>query len=34
LGFASFLAFGVVLVLLGANQADLARDLGPHLARA
>ena len=26
--FAAFLVFGAVLVLVGANQADLARDLG------
>lgn len=31
--FSGFVAFGVVLVLLGANQADLARDLGLDLAR-
>jgi len=31
LGFASFLCFGVVLVLVGANQAGLARDLGLDL---
>lgn len=32
LGFASFVVFGVVLVLLGANQADLADALGLDLA--
>jgi fucose permease len=32
LGFTSFVAFGVVLVLLGANQADVARSLGLDLA--
>ncbi len=31
--FVAFCAFGSVLVLLGANQADLARDLGLGLAR-
>jgi len=31
---ASFLAFGVVLVLPGAHQADLARELGLDLARS
>ncbi len=34
LGFAAFLAFGVLLVLLGANQADLARDLDLDLTRS
>ncbi len=34
LSLASFLVFGVVLVLLGANQADLAADLGLDLARS
>jgi fucose permease len=34
LGFASFFVFGVALVLVGANQADLARDLGLDLARS
>ncbi len=33
LGFSAFLAFGVLLVLVGANQADLARDLSLDLAR-
>jgi len=33
-GFAAFLAFGVVLVLVGANQADLARALGMDLSRS
>jgi fucose permease len=33
LGFAAFLAFGVVLVLVGANQAALARDLSLDLSR-
>lgn len=33
LGFTSFFVFGVVLVLLGANQADLAEALGLDLAR-
>jgi fucose permease len=32
--FAAFLVFGAVLVLVGANQADLARDLGLDLARS
>ena len=31
---ASFVAFGVVLVLPGAHQADLARALGLDLARS
>ena len=30
--FAAFLCFGFVLVLLGSNQADLARDLGLDLS--
>lgn len=34
LGFAGFLVFGVVLVLLGANQAAMARDLGLDLAHS
>ncbi len=34
LGSAAFLAFGVLLVLLGANQADLARDLDLDLTRS
>jgi MFS family permease len=34
LGFAAFLVFGVGLVLVGANQADLARDLDLDLARS
>ena len=34
LGFAAFLAFGVVLVLVGANQAALARDLSLDLSRS
>jgi DHA1 family inner membrane transport protein len=34
LSLASFFLFGVVLVLLGANQADLAADLGLDLARS
>ena len=34
LGFSAFLAFGVLLVLVGANQADLARDLDLDLARS
>ena len=34
LGTAAFLAFGVLLVLLGANQADLARDLDLDLTRS
>lgn len=34
LGLASFLGFGVLLVLVGANQAELARDLGLDLARS
>ncbi len=34
LSLASFFVFGVVLVLLGANQADLAADLGLDLARS
>jgi len=33
LGFAAFLAFGSVLVLVGANQAALARDLSLDLSR-
>jgi len=33
-GVAAFLAFGVVLVLVGANQADLARALGLDLSRS
>ena len=33
-GFAAFLAFGVVLVLVGANQADLATALGMDLSRS
>ena len=33
LGFAAFLAFGCVLVLVGANQAGLARDLSLDLSR-
>lgn len=33
LGFCGFFCLGVVLVLLGANQADLARDLDLDLAR-
>jgi len=33
-GFAAFLAFGVVLVLVGANQADLASALGMDLSRS
>ena len=33
LGFAAFLAFGSVLVLVGSNQAALARDLSLDLAR-
>ncbi len=32
LGFAAFLLFGIVLVLVGANQAELARDLHLDLA--
>jgi fucose permease len=32
LGFSAFLVFGVVLVLLGANQSEMARDLGLDLA--
>lgn len=32
LGFAAFLVFGAALVLLGANQAEMARDLGLDLA--
>jgi MFS family permease len=32
LGAASFFTFGIVLVLLGASQADVARDLGLDLA--
>jgi MFS transporter, FHS family, glucose/mannose:H+ symporter len=32
LGIATFFAFGIVLVLLGASQAELARDLGLDLA--
>lgn len=32
-GFASFLAFGLVLVLVGANQAQLEHDLGLTLAQ-
>lgn len=34
LGFSAFLAFGVVLVLVGANQAALARDLSLDLSRS
>jgi MFS family permease len=34
LGFAAFLVFGVVLVLVGANQAALARDLSLDLSRS
>lgn len=34
LGFVAFLAFGVVLVLVGANQAELARSLDMDLARS
>ncbi|MDH3212667.1 MAG: MFS transporter [Myxococcales bacterium] len=34
LSFSAFLAFGVLLVLVGANQADLARDLDLDLARS
>jgi fucose permease len=34
LGFSAFVAFGVLLVLVGANQADLARDLDLDLARS
>jgi len=33
-GFAAFLAFGVVLVLVGANQADLAATIGMDLSRS
>jgi fucose permease len=33
-GFAAFLAFGVILVLVGANQADLAAALGMDLSRS
>jgi len=33
-GFAAFLAFGIVLVLVGANQADLAAALGMDLSRS
>ncbi len=33
-GFAVFLVFGVNLVLVGANQADLARDLSLDLSRS
>jgi fucose permease len=33
-GFVAFLVFGVVLVLVGANQEALARDLGLDLARS
>ena len=33
-GFLSFLAFGLVLVLVGANQAHLERDLGLTLAQS
>ena len=33
-GVAAFLAFGVVLVLVGANQADLAQALGMDLSRS
>jgi len=33
-GFAAFLAFGVVLVLVGANQADLAAALDMDLSRS
>lgn len=33
-GFAAFLVFGVVLVLVGANQADLATALGMDLSRS
>jgi hypothetical protein len=32
LAFAAFLLFGVMLVLVGANQAELARDLELDLA--
>jgi MFS family permease len=32
--FCAFLAFGAVLVLLGANQASLAAELGLDLARS
>jgi fucose permease len=32
LAFAAFLLFGVMLVLVGANQAEIARDLGLDLA--
>lgn len=34
LGFASFLGFGILLVLVGANQAELARDLDLDLSRS
>jgi fucose permease len=34
LAFAAFLLFGVMLVLVGANQAELARDLQLDLARS
>jgi fucose permease len=34
LGFSSFLVFGVVLVLVGANQPQIARDLGLGLGRS
>jgi fucose permease len=34
LGFAAFLVFGVVLVLVGSNQAALARDLSLDLSRS
>jgi hypothetical protein len=34
LGFSAFLVFGVVLVLVGANQAALARDLALDLSRS
>ncbi len=33
-GFVSFIAFGLVLVLVGANQAQLERDLGLSLAQS
>lgn len=33
-GFVSFVGFGLVLVLVGANQADLQRDLGLSLAQS
>lgn len=34
LGFSAFVAFGVVLVLVGANQAELARSLDMDLSRS